>query len=196
MSRRVDLLIFDWDGTLADSAAQIVQSMQSAIDALKLPPRTDHEIRDLIGLGMHDVLTRLFPELHQGDLMALLAQYREAYLSKLPPEAPLFAGALEALQRLHADGYRLAVATGKSRAGLRRSLAHHTDVRDLLVSIKEDNPEFSVQLVIKEALARVPSLAVFPGSRDEVVAVVRELAYALDYATSQPAALHVMEEAR
>ena len=81
-----------------------------------------------------DVLTRLFPELHQGDLMALLAQYREAYLSKLPPEAPLFAGALEALQRLHADGYRLAVATGKSRAGLRRSLAHHTDVRDLLVS--------------------------------------------------------------
>ena len=134
MSRRFDLLIFDWDGTLADSAAQIVQSMQSAIDALKLPPRTDHEIRDLIGLGMHDVLTRLFPELHQGDLMALLAQYREAYLSKLPPEAPLFAGALEALQRLHADGYRLAVATGKSRAGLRRSLAHHTDVRDLLVS--------------------------------------------------------------
>ena len=132
--RRFELLIFDWDGTLADSAAQIVASMQAAIAALKLPERSDHEIRDLIGLGMHDVLERLFPELGVPDLMRLLGSYRERYLSALPPEAPLFAGALEGLRKLHAEGYRLAVATGKSRPGLRRSLAHHTEVRDMLSS--------------------------------------------------------------
>lgn len=134
MTKRFELLIFDWDGTLADSAAQIVTSMQSAIAALKLPERSDHEIRDLIGLGMHDVLYRLFPELNSEDLMRLLGSYRAAYLSKLPPEAPLFAGALEGLRKLQSEGYQLAVATGKSRPGLNRSLAHHTDVRDLLIS--------------------------------------------------------------
>jgi len=134
MDARFELLIFDWDGTLADSAAQIVSSMQSAIAALKLPERSDHEIRDLIGLGMHDVLQRLFPELDMPDLMRLLGSYRERYLSAQPPEAPLFAGALEGLRKLHSKGYRLAVATGKSRPGLQRSLAHHTELRDMLVS--------------------------------------------------------------
>lgn len=129
---RFELLVFDWDGTLADSAAQIVSSMQGAIEALKLPARSDQEIRELIGLGMNDVLQRLFPELDTPDLMRLLAGYRERYLGTSPPEAPLFAGALEALRLLHRGGYRLAVATGKSRAGLRRSLAHHTEVRTLL----------------------------------------------------------------
>lgn len=132
--KRFDLLIFDWDGTLSDSAAQIVSSMQAAIASLNLPERADHEIRDLIGLGMHDVLQRLFPELAVPDLMRLLGSYRERYVAALPPEAPLFAGALEGLRKLNEHGYRLAVATGKSRPGLRRSLAHHTEVRDLLIS--------------------------------------------------------------
>ena len=131
---RFDLLIFDWDGTLSDSAAQIVTSMQAAIEALNLPRRTDQQIRELIGLGMDDVLNRLFPELDPGEVMALLGQYRKAYLGAQPPEAPLFVGALEAMQYLHRQGYRLAVATGKSRAGLRRSLECHQDIRRLLVA--------------------------------------------------------------
>jgi phosphoglycolate phosphatase len=152
--RRFELLIFDWDGTLADSAAQIVGSMQAAIEALKLPPRTDHEIRDLIGLGMQDVLQRLFPELGTDDLMRLLGSYRQRYLTAQPPEAPLFAGALPALRRLHADGYRLAVATGKSRAGLRRSLEHHQEVRAMLASSRTADETASKPdpLMLKELL--------------------------------------------
>ncbi len=132
MSRRFDLLIFDWDGTLADSAAQIVSSMQAAIDALGLPPRTDQQIRELIGLGMNDVLYRLFPELDPKDVLSLLGQYRQAHVGQQAPEAPLFAGALEALRILDGQGYRLAVATGKSRAALHGSLAQHREVRALL----------------------------------------------------------------
>lgn len=154
MKKRFELLIFDWDGTLADSAAQIVTSMQAAIAALKLPQRTDHEIRDLIGLGMHDVLYRLFPELKPDDVMSLLASYRAAYLGNLPPEAPLFAGALEGLRKLHSEGYRLAVATGKSRAGLNRSLAHHAEVRDLMISTRTADETASKPdpLMLKELL--------------------------------------------
>ncbi len=152
--RRFDLIIFDWDGTLADSAAQIVTSMQGAIAALNLPPRSDHEIRDLIGLGMNDVLTRLFPELNVDDLMRLLGAYRERFLSNQPPEAPLFAGALAALEKLSGQGYLLAVATGKSRAGLRRSFAHHTRVRELMSSSRTADETASKPdpLMLKELL--------------------------------------------
>lgn len=153
--RRFELLIFDWDGTLADSAAQIVSSMQDAIEALKLPPRTDQEIRELIGLGMNDVLQRLFPELNTADLMRLLASYRERYLSSTPPEAPLFPGVLEALRRLHTQGYRLAVATGKSRAGLKRSLMHHEELLLLLASSRTADETASKPdpLMLQELLA-------------------------------------------
>lgn len=132
MAKAPQLLIFDWDGTLADSAAAIVDTMQVAIRDLGLPPRDDQTIRELIGLGMNDVLVRLFPELELNALRALLERYRAQWVTETR-EAPLFPGALEALEALHEQGYRLAVATGKSRRGLDRSLRHHTGLRRLLV---------------------------------------------------------------
>ena len=180
---RFDLLIFDWDGTLADSAAQIVGSMQRAIDALALPRRTDHQIRELIGLGMHDVLVRLFPELDQSELIGLLTSYRAAYLSNLPPEAPLFAGALEALQRLDRDGHVLAVATGKSRAGLDRSLDHHREVRRLMRATRTADETASKPdpLMLRELLAdlEVPAgRALMIGDTDYDVGMARALGMA------------------
>lgn len=128
------LLIFDWDGTLADSAAQIVRAMQFAINGLQLPPRTDESIRELIGLGLNEALGRLYPEIQLDELRKLLDGYRAQWLSEGGGEAPLFAGALESLQGLHSAGYRLAIATGKSRRGLDRSLQHHAQLKTLMSS--------------------------------------------------------------
>ncbi|MEW6168578.1 MAG: HAD-IA family hydrolase [Pseudomonadota bacterium] len=128
------LLIFDWDGTLADSAGQIVGAMQAAILGLGLPPREDAAIRELIGLGLNEGLQRLYPELELQALRALLDGYRAKWLSEGAGEAPLFAGALAALQELHGVGFRLAIATGKSRRGLDRSLAHHSELARLLIN--------------------------------------------------------------
>ena len=139
MDRRFDLLIFDWDGTLADSAAQIVAGMQAAIDRLRLPVRTDTQIRELIGLGFNDAMSRLFPEFAPEDVDKVLAEYRAWIVAGGAPgigpaEAPLFEGALPALQQLHAAGYRIAVATGKSRSSLKRSLVRHPEIHGLLSS--------------------------------------------------------------
>jgi phosphoglycolate phosphatase len=128
------LLIFDWDGTLADSAAQIVNAMQTAIRGLNLPPRPDESIRELIGLGLNEGLQRLYPELEVEGLRRLLDGYRAKWLAEGAGEAPLFEGALDALRGLHEAGYRLSVATGKSRRGLDRSLRHHADLNRLIVS--------------------------------------------------------------
>lgn len=130
--KRFDLLIFDWDGTLVDSEAQIVGAMQAAIIDLKLPPRTDKAIGTLIGLGLTDVLQRLYPELDPAMLMKLYDGYRHRFMAKGIQDAPLFAGAESALRQLHGQGYRLAIATGKSRRGLDRSLELHTGIRSMV----------------------------------------------------------------
>ncbi len=122
--RPYDLLIFDWDGTLSDSAQLIVDSMQGAIAALGLPAREDQQIRELIGLSLADGMRILFPELDQVALHGLLDGYRQQWLSPRgggSMEAPLFSGADAALTALAGAGYGLAVATGKSRVGLDRS---------------------------------------------------------------------------
>jgi len=127
---RFQLLIFDWDGTLADSVGHIVANMQAAITALKLPPRSDAQVGELIGLGFVDGLRRLFPEMDAGDVLKLLAEYRQ----NAPTgafAAPLFPGAAEILDELRRDGFRLAVATGKTRTGLNRSLEHHPSLTSL-----------------------------------------------------------------
>ena len=137
--RHFDLIIFDWDGTLADSAAQIVAGMQSAIARLQLPARSDAQIRELIGLGFADAMARLFPEFAPEDVEKVLGEYRRWIVAGGAPgigpaEAPLFEGALDALRGLHGAGYRIAVATGKSRASLKRSLVRHPEVQRLLSS--------------------------------------------------------------
>lgn len=149
------LIIFDWDGTLADSAAMIVGAMQRAIAALGLPPRADESIRELIGLGLNDALLRLYPDADLGHLRRLLDSYRAQWLAEGAGEAPLFAGGMTALRRLHTEGFRLAIATGKSRRGLDRSLAHHLEVRELIVNSRTADETASKPdpLMLRELLA-------------------------------------------
>ena len=118
---RYRLLVFDWDGTLADSAAIIVEAIQLACADLGLPIPTDAAARYVIGLGLHDALRHVTPTLAEKDYPALSARYRVHYLNR-DPEIPLFAGAAMLLSSLNARGHSLAVATGKSRRGLERAL--------------------------------------------------------------------------
>jgi phosphoglycolate phosphatase len=122
MGRQYDLIVFDWDGTLMDSARHIVTAMQHAIRGLSLPARSDEQLRELIGLGLNDAFARLYPELNTAATLQLLSQYRHHFLKPPLSEAVLFAGVRETLTQLCANGYRLAVATGKSRRGLDRAL--------------------------------------------------------------------------
>lgn len=121
MANAPELIVFDWDGTLMDSAREIVTAMQRAIQDLGLPQRDGDHLRELIGLGLNDVLARLFPELDTARVRELLTAYRRRFSAPGGHSRP-FAGVPEALATLHQSGYRLAVATGKSRRGLDRNL--------------------------------------------------------------------------
>lgn len=116
-----DLLVFDWDGTLMDSAGEIVSAMQQAIQDIGLPERSPDQLRDLIGLGLNEVLARLFPDMDPERVRGWLSAYRRRYGSP-SSRAVLFEPVLVTLEQLTALGYELAVATGKSRRGLDRAL--------------------------------------------------------------------------
>lgn len=121
MPKRFRLLVFDWDGTLMDSAAAITASIQAACRDLGLPIPDDGRARHIIGLGLNEALGYLLPELPEARYPQLVDRYRAHFLQR-DSELPLFPGALDGLRRLHGEGFLLAVATGKSRRGLDRAL--------------------------------------------------------------------------
>ncbi|MGA7799729.1 MAG: HAD-IA family hydrolase [Gammaproteobacteria bacterium] len=116
------LLVFDWDGTLMDSEAQIVRCMQAAMGDMDLPVLEPERIRDIIGLGLKEAIDRLFPGRDDVFHARMVDRYRHHWLASGTGSA-LFAGAEQTLRQLAQRGYLLGVATGKGRQGLDRVLA-------------------------------------------------------------------------
>jgi phosphoglycolate phosphatase len=123
MSCRFDLIVFDWDGTLLDSAEAIVLSIQLACRDLGVAEPDDAGARQVIGLGLVDALARAVPDLPPARYRELAERYRYHYLSR-DHDLALFDGAADMVAELHMRGHSLAIATGKSRPGLDRALAH------------------------------------------------------------------------
>ena len=121
MARRFPLLVFDWDGTLMDSPRVIVSSMQAACRDLGLPVPDDERASHSIGLGLHDALQHAIPGLPASEYPKVVERYRHHYLLR-DAEIPLFPGTEMMLARLQHTGHTLAIATGKSKAGLDRAL--------------------------------------------------------------------------
>lgn len=121
MARRYDLIVFDWDGTVMDSTAVIAGSIQAACRDLGLAVPGDEAARHVIGLGLQQALRHAVPDAPESMYEPLVERYRHHFLAQ-DRAIPLFEGARETLAELHEAGYRLAVATGKSRLGLDRAL--------------------------------------------------------------------------
>nr|WP_276570132.1 HAD-IA family hydrolase [Thiocystis violacea] len=117
------MIVFDWDGTLMDSEARIVACLQAAFADLGLAEPTREVARDIIGLGLEEAMERLLPSGDAALRAELVVGYRRHFLVSDPTPSVLFPGALEMLDWMTGQGYRLAVATGKSRQGLDKSLA-------------------------------------------------------------------------
>jgi len=116
------LFIFDWDGTLIDSADKIVGAMLASIAELQLEPRSAAQARNIIGLGLPEAVRHLYPELSAAGLKAMQAAYARHFIAADQVPCALFPGALAALEQLRRNGCLLAIATGKNRRGLTRVL--------------------------------------------------------------------------
>ncbi len=124
MNKKYELIIFDWDGTLMDSTQHIVECLQYAAKAMQLPIKDARQCKEVIGLGLHEALSALYPQLDSREAIQTMADhYRECFLDPYRPASKLFEGVKNMLQALQDQGYDLAVATGKSRRGLDHVLA-------------------------------------------------------------------------
>ncbi|MBL8445969.1 MAG: HAD-IIIA family hydrolase [Zoogloeaceae bacterium] len=123
MADELELVVFDWDGTLMDSAAAIVEAIRAACRDLGVTPPPEERARHVIGLGLHDALRLAVPDLPASDYPRMADRYRYHYLAG-DHTLTLFAGVRDMLDSLRAAGLTLAVATGKSRLGLNRALGH------------------------------------------------------------------------
>lgn len=119
--RSKSLIIFDWDGTLADSMYRIIASMQQAAERVQQPVLEAERIRHIIGLGLPEAVAALYPDTPAAEQAQIQQAYRYCFQQQTL-EQPLFAGVEPLLQRLLAAGKTLAVATGKSRSGLNEML--------------------------------------------------------------------------
>lgn len=125
MSSEYKLLIFDWDGTLADSIGRIVTSMQEAARRAGRAERDDEAIKGIIGLGLPEAILTLYPDMAAEQVIAFRQHYANTYIALDAEPSPLFVGVVESLEAFRAQGYRLAVATGKARRGMDRVLKAH-----------------------------------------------------------------------
>ena len=119
--QRYRFVVFDWDGTLADSTAIIASALQQACRDVGEPEPTESDARFVIGLGLADALRHVAPRLAVERHRELAARYRHHYLAQAL-SIPLFAGVREMLTEMNDAGHLLGVATGKSRAGLDHAL--------------------------------------------------------------------------
>jgi len=122
--KSVELIIFDWDGTLMDSEAKIVNCFRKAAADVKIAYPGDEATRNIIGLGLKEALDILLPDCGEAIRQRVVARYREHFLHLDETEMTLFKGVEEGLKRLQDNDYSLAIATGKARTGLDRVLEH------------------------------------------------------------------------
>ncbi len=117
------LLIFDWDGTIIDSTDRIVSCLQAAARDVGLSDLQAHAAKDIIGLGLPEAIRALYPDITPEHLEQMRERYVHYYMHEDTTPTALFPGVKQGLELLHQKGYRLAVATGKSRVGLSKVMA-------------------------------------------------------------------------
>jgi 2-phosphoglycolate phosphatase len=108
---RYHAIIFDFDGTLADSYAAITASVNHLRSVRGLPPMPETAVRELVGYGLQTLLAQVVPG---GDLEADTAIYRAHYQKVMYAQTRLLPGVAATLAELQRRGIRLAVCSNKN----------------------------------------------------------------------------------
>jgi phosphoglycolate phosphatase len=121
MTKQFDLIVWDWDGTLADSTGMITNAILKAAEQVGLPALSHQAASNIIGLGLRESIFALYGDIPTKQAKALAAQYSANYYAG-ESEITLFEGVADTIAVLFERGFKLAVATGKGRRGLNSAM--------------------------------------------------------------------------
>ncbi|WP_417743392.1 HAD-IA family hydrolase [Salipiger sp.] len=178
------LVIFDVDGTLVDSQADILASMQAAFGATGLAVPTREEILSIVGLSLPQAMAKLAPMADKAARAQMVEAYKAAYLELrsekgTPESSPLYPHVRKVLDQLHAEpDTLLGIATGKSRRGLDKLVDGH-NMRRLFVTQQcaDDHPSKPHPSMIEAALSET-------GVSPQRAVMVGDTSYDMDMARS------------
>ena len=151
------LAIFDCDGTLVDSQANICMAMEHAFEGAGLTPPRRHDIWRVVGLSLVESMRVLLPDAEDKCHQDMAEHYRTAFLTLRNNglvDEPLYYGMASLLSEMDAGGWLLGVATGKSNRGLIRCLDHHA-ITGLFVTLQtaDRHPSKPHPSMVYQALA-------------------------------------------
>ncbi|WP_417725721.1 HAD-IA family hydrolase [Salipiger sp.] len=160
MSAPLRLVIFDVDGTLVDSQADIVASMTAAFEGASLPVPPREVILSIVGLSLPEAVAQLAPGAEAGLRAAMVDAYKSRYMelraaAGAEMSSPLYPHVLGVLNQLHDEPETLlAIATGKSRRGLDKLVDGH-GIRHLFVTQQcaDDHPSKPHPAMLQAALS-------------------------------------------
>jgi len=141
--KNLKLALFDYDGTIVDSAGMIVQGAIEAFRMCGLPDPDPQKVRENIGRPLAVALDVYMPV----DYMVTPEQISEAYRSWYAEQGrlglqnePLYPGMVELIHELKSNDWLIGIATNKSRVGLTNGLAKHnlSNIFDITLSTDEN----------------------------------------------------------
>ena len=168
MIPRFRAYLFDIDGTLLDSAADICGSVQQVLSATDCQPVTFDYLKSYIGLHLLDLFQDIFPNYTPGQHDELIRQYRAIYPARGHKQTQVFPGVREGLAELKSSDLRLAVVTGKAQDGADSTVAAAglKDVIDVVLgytSVANPKPAPDIALLALEKLGAGAPEAVIVG---------------------------------
>lgn len=132
------LVVFDCDGTLVDSQAPIIRSMEIVFAEYGVEAPSAKAIRRVVGLSLVQAIHSLLPNAESAQHIEMAESYKQAF-AKLRTDGlvdePLYPGIISLIQSLDADGWLLGVATGKSDRGLNFCLERH-GIKDRFITLQ------------------------------------------------------------
>jgi phosphoglycolate phosphatase len=151
------LAIFDCDGTLVDSQANICMAMEHAFEEAGMTPPSRHATRRIVGLSLVEAMRHLLPEAEDALHRDMAERYKAAFFTLRGNglvDEPLYDGIAALLSELDESGWLLGVATGKSDRGLERCLDHH-GIKGLFVTLQtaDRHPSKPHPSMVYQALA-------------------------------------------
>lgn len=160
MSTPLRLVIFDVDGTLVDSQADILGAMTRAFEAQNLDVPSRDEVLGIVGLSLPVAMARLAPDAPRSVQAGLVDDYKTAYVDMrakvgAAQSSPLYPGARDALETLYrSPNILMGVATGKSKRGLDKLVAAH-DLKHFFVTeqVADFHPSKPHPSMILQAMA-------------------------------------------
>jgi phosphoglycolate phosphatase len=136
------LVIFDLDGTLVDTAPDLIDSLNHTIEAVGMQPVTFDDVTYLVGQGVKVMITRAFElrrtALDEATFTTLFDRFMAHYAAHMPGKSRPYPGAETCLSNLAAAGFGLAVCTNKAEE-LARPLIDRLGLTDRFPTITGGN---------------------------------------------------------